>query len=162
MSKILVVYYSYTNHTKMIAERIKKEINCDLLEIEPEEEYSRDYDYVVDIAQDEANKKYMPKLKLINIDLKDYDTIVIGTPVWWYTYAPPIRTFLYENDFSNKKVIPFATHAGWLGHTLKDFKKMCPKANVCNEFDIRFTEDYSENKILTSDDSIKEWINSIK
>ena len=42
----------------------------------------------------------------------DYDVIVLGTPVWWYTFAPAVKTFLESNDFSQKTIFPFATNGG--------------------------------------------------
>ena len=53
-------------------------------------------------------------IEAYNINLDDYDEIIIGTPVWWYTISPVVVTFLKENDLSNKTIYPFATNAGWL------------------------------------------------
>lgn len=93
-SKKLIVYYSYTGHTKMIAERIKEKLNCDILEIKPVKPYSTDYDLVVSEEQNNSSSNKMPEIEEISIDLSNYNEIIIGTPVWWYTIAPVIRTFL--------------------------------------------------------------------
>lgn len=160
--KTVIVYYSYTGHTKKIAERIQKELNCDMIELQMETPYSDDYDYVVELAKKEAKEGYMPKLKPIEVNLEQYDTIIIGTPVWWYTFAPAIRTFLTENNLENKTIIPFATNAGWLGHTFQDIKKLCPKSIVKNELNIVFTEDYKENELVTKETEINTWIKEVK
>ena len=90
--------------------------------------------------------------KLIK-NLNDYDEIIIGTPVWWYTIAPVIRTFLTQNDLSNKTIKPFATNAGWLGHTFQEIQKLCPNSKVDKGMNIVF-ESYSDN-LVTSPDEIE-------
>lgn len=162
MPKALLVYYTYTGHTKIIAEKIKSKINCDVLELEPKEKYSEDYQYIVDMTENPTEKEFIePEIKEINIDLSKYDTVIIGTPIWWYTMAPPVRSFLKKYDLSGKKVLAYATNAGWLGHTFKDIKELCPKLETNGELSIKFTEDYSENKILTPEKDIEKWMDKI-
>ena len=108
----LIVYFSYTNHTKEIANRIKEKINCDILEIKTVIPYSEDYNKVVDDEQNSEVSNHLPKIQAINVDLSKYDEIILGTPVWWYRPAPAIRTFLSQNDLSGKTIKPFATNAG--------------------------------------------------
>ncbi|MDO4283219.1 MAG: flavodoxin [Clostridia bacterium] len=160
--KTLIVYYTYTGHTKMIAEKIRKVLNCDILELEMKEPYPKDYDYVVDIAQTQAYEKYTPELKEFDKNIDEYDKIILGMPVWWYTFAPAIRTFLIKTNLKGKVIIPFATNAGWLGHTLEDVKTLCKEAKVEHEMDICFTQDYLENKLVTSEKIIDEWIETLK
>lgn len=161
MSNKIIVYFSYTGHTKMIAESIQKKLQCDILEIKPEKAYSRDYELVVSEEQNNSSSNKTPEIENINIDLSKYDEIIIGTPVWWYTIAPVIRTFLKQNDLSNKKIIPFATNAGWLGHTFQEIRDLCPNSNVENEMNIIFTEDYRENQIVTEPDEIDKWMSNL-
>ena len=161
MSNKIIVYFSYTGHTKMIAESIQKKLQCDILEIKPEKAYSRDYELVVSEEQNNSSSNKTPEIENINIDLSKYDEIIIGTPVWWYTIAPVIRTFLKQNDLSNKKIIPFATNAGWLGHTFQEIRDLCPNSNVENEMNIVFTEDYRENQIVTETYEIDKWMSNL-
>ena len=161
MSNKIIVYFSYTGHTKMIAESIQKKLQCDILEIKHEKAYSRDYELVVSEEQNNSSSNKTPEIENINIDLSKYDEIIIGTPVWWYTIAPVIRTFLKQNDLSNKKIIPFATNAGWLGHTFQEIRDLCPNSNVENEMNIVFTEDYRENQIVTEPDEIDKWMSNL-
>lgn len=160
-NKKLVVYFSYTNHTKIIAEDIQKKLGCDILEIKPVKEYSKDYDLVVDEEQNNESSKKTPEIQKINVDLEKYDEIIVGTPVWWYTMAPVIRTFFKENDLANKKIIPFATNAGWLGRTFQDIKKLCLNSTVEKEMNIVFTENYKENSLVTPNKEIENWINTL-
>lgn len=159
MNKKLVVFFSYTGNTKMIAGMIKDKLNCDILEIETVKPYSTDYQTVVDEEQNNEGSKILPEIKDINIDLNNYDDIIIGTPVWWYNAAPAIRKFLTKYDLSGKTIIPFATNAGWLGRTFVEIKKLCPNSNVINEKNIVF-ESYSSN-LVTSKEEINDWINKL-
>lgn len=156
--KKLVVFYSYTGHTKMIAESIQKKLNCDILEIKPTKPYSTDYQTVVDEEQNNSSAGKTPDIQKIDKNINEYDEIIIGTPVWWYTIAPVIRTFLKQNDLSGKTIKPFATNAGWLGQTFKEIKKLCPNSNVKEGMNIVFTEDYNKNELVTPIDEIDNWI----
>ena len=155
--KKLVVFYSYTGHTKMIAESIQKKLNCDILEIKPTKPYSTDYQTVVDEEQNNSSAGKTPDIQKIDKNINEYDEIIIGTPVWWYTIAPVIRTFLTQNDLSNKTIKPFATNAGWLGHTFQEIQKLCPDSRV----DKVFTEDHHVSQLVTSPDEIDEWIEKL-
>lgn len=160
MNKKLIVYFSYTGNTRKIANMIKDKLNCDTLELKPVEPYSSDYQKVVDEEQNLEGSNHLRKYQNINVNLNDYDTIILGTPVWWYRETPVIRTFLKENDLSNKTIIPYATNAGWLGKTFIEIKKMCPNSKVQNEMNIIF-ESYSD-ELVTSKSDIDKWINDIK
>ena len=157
-SKKLVVYYSYTGHTKMIAKRIEEKLGCDILEIKPIIPYSTNYQTVVNKEQNNESSNKTPQIEKIDKDLKKYDEIIIGSPVWWYTIAPVIRTFLKQNDLSGKTIKPFATNAGWLGQTFKEIKKLCPNSNVKEGMNIVFSEDYNKNELVTPIDEIDNWI----
>ena len=159
--KKLVVFYSYTGHTKMIAENIQRKLNCDILEIKPVKPYSTDYQTVVDEEQNNSSAGKTPDIQKIDKNINEYDEIIIGTPVWWYTIAPVIRTFLTQNDLSNKTIKPFATNAGWLGHTFQEIQKLCPDSRVDKEMNIVFTEDHHVSQLVTSPDEIDEWIEKL-
>lgn len=157
----LLVYFSYTGHTKYIAEIIKQNINCDVIRLEPVIPYSNDYNKVVNDEQNQESSDKIPEIKDINIDLDLYDIIIIGTPVWWYRSAPVIRAFLKKYDLSNKIIIPYATNAGWLGKTFNEIKSLCSNSKVVNEFNIVFTSDYIKNELVTPIETIENWINNI-
>lgn len=160
-NKKLIIYFTYTNHTKMIADKIQQKLNCDIIEIKPVNKYSKDYQKVVDEEQNNSSSNKTPEIEKTNINLNKYDEIIIGTPVWWYTIAPVIRTFLTENDLSGKTIKPFATNAGWLGHTFQEIQKLCPNSKVEKGMNIVFTENYQENKLITSIQEIEKWIEQL-
>lgn len=159
--KRLVVYHSYTGNTKRIAEMIQKQLNCDILELQPKVPFSTDYQEVVDEYQNNSISNKEVEINDIDLNLEIYDEIIIGTPVWWYTISPVIRTFLTKYDLTGKVIKPFATNAGWLGHTFQEIQKLCPNSKVEKGMNIVFTEDYTENQLVTTLDEINEWIDEL-
>lgn len=157
--KKLVVYFSYTGNTKMIANKIKKKLNCDILEIKTVIPYSKDYETVVNDEQNSESSNHLPEIQDININLSKYDEIILGTPVWWYRPVPPIRTFLNKYDLSGKMIKPFATNAGWLGRTFKEISTLCSNSKVDNGMNIVF-ESYSD-RIVTKEQDIDNWISRL-
>lgn len=158
----LIVYFSYTNNTRFIANRIKEKLNCDILEIKTVIPYSDDYQSVVDDEQNNEASNYLPEIQEINVDLSKYDEIILGTPVWWYRPVPAIRTFLSQNDLSGKVIKPFATNAGWLGRTFNEIKKLCPNSKVEAGMNIVYDAgDYRTRKLITSMNEIDNWISKL-
>lgn len=156
--KTLILYYSYTGNTKSIADMIQSKIGGDTERIDTVVPYSGDYNSVVDQGHKEVNQGYMPEIKPLSVNLDDYDTIVLGMPVWWYTFAPAMKTFLTNNSLSGKTIYPFATNGGWIGHTFEDIKSLCTDANVKKGINIEFDTD----RLRTSASEIENWIKNIK
>lgn len=132
-----------------------------MLELHPKEKYSENYQEVVDEYQSNKSDKKICELMPYSVELDKYNTIIIGSPVWWYTITPVIRTFLKKNSLEGKTVIPFATNAGWVGRTFEEIKELCPNSNVKNEMNIVFTENYTEHKLKTPNSEIDEWLKRI-
>lgn len=138
---------------------IQEKLKCDILELKPITPYSNNYQEVVDEEQRLEGSNHMPQIEDITVNLEDYDTIILGTPVWWYRESPVVRTFLNNANLDGKTIIPFATNAGWLSKTFIEIKKLCPNSNVINEKNIVF-ETYSD-KLITPNTEINDWINRI-
>lgn len=137
---------------------IHKKIGGDIAEIETVTPYPADYNEVVDQGQKEVNQGYTPAIKPIDKDPADYDTVVLGSPVWWYTFAPAVKTFLAQNDFSGKTVYPFITNGGWIGHTVKDIEKAIPNAEIKQALNIKL----NGSDLSLSVSEIENWIAKIK
>lgn len=114
-SNTLVVYYSAQNHTEAVAERIAENLNADIFELVPVDEYTEeDLDYTDDNSR--VSREYEDEL-LRDVELEstevdnweDYDTVLIGYPIWWGIAAWPVNSFVENNDFTGKTVIPFCT-----------------------------------------------------
>ena len=156
--KTLILYYSYGGNTKGIAEKIHEEIGGEIACIDTVVPYTGSYNQVVDQGQREVEAGFCPELKPLTVALGDYDTIVLGSPVWWYTFAPAMHTFLKQADLAGKTIYPFATNGGWLGHTMKDFAKNCKGTTVKPGLDVRF----DGNRQRTSDGELQRWIKTIR
>lgn len=129
--KVLVVYYSLTGNTKEIAEQISTALKADTFAIEKVEAYPDDYSQLTEQAKKEITDGAKPALKNKPANLEQYDVVFVGSPCWWSTIAPPVATFLTENNLSGKKIIPFMTHGGsGLAHSVADIKKLVPDATV--------------------------------
>lgn len=152
--KTLIVYYSYTGNTKKIANAIKNNLNCDILEVTPKIPFSNDYDEVVAEYQNNSIKDKSIEINDIEIDLKEYYKIIIGSPVWWGTAAWPVNTFVKENNFDGKTVIPFCTSASSsLGESGKLLQKEAASENW--QSGNRFSSSATDADIKTFTDSIK-------
>lgn len=164
--KTLVVYYSYTGNTEGIAKRIAAVLHANLEKLEMVKPYSNNYQEVVREAQKDVENDYKPDLKPLKYHLKDYDHIVVGTPTFWYKMAPAVLTFLSDNDFSNKTVVPFMTNAGWPGTVIADMTKCARKkgATVEKAKEIKFKtqNDGTTTGMATSEKELESWISSLK
>lgn len=152
--KKLVIFYSYGGNTRSVAKTIAAKLKADLVEIQTVKTYPDDYDVLVSLGKKEVESGYMPQLQPLGIDWKRYDSIILGTPVWWYTYAPAVRTFLSGVNWKGKKVYPFVTNGGWLGHTTGDLKKALSGAEIAPVLNVKF----DENTCKTPDSVIDEWV----
>jgi flavodoxin len=129
--KILIAYFSHSGNTKAFAEAIQKQVGGSLWAIEPQVVYPKVYNEVVEQAKGEVDSKHTPALTAKISNIRDYDIIFIGTPIWWYTIAPPVRTFLSEHDMTDKIIVPFCTHKGsGLSGIDKTIQELQPKAKV--------------------------------
>lgn len=126
MSKSLVVYYSRSGNTEHIAEAIKEKTGSDILKIEAETDYSA---WMAIAAVQALSRGKEVGIKTVVPSIREYDTIYIGSPTWWYTIAPPLATFLKKHDLSGKKVILFCTNDGGNGTSVEDAEKLCPGAD---------------------------------
>lgn len=157
MSKVLVAYFSASGVTKNAAEKLAKAANADLFEIKPVRPYT------------DADLNWMDKKSRSTIEMNDlssrpeiakkcenmgsYDVVFVGFPIWWYVEPRIIDTFLESYDFSEKRVIPFATSGGsGLGKTAENFKKLLG-ANTT----------VKNGKLLTraSETDVSDWVKSL-
>lgn len=123
--------YLEIGNTEVAANVIQDLTNADIFQIEPKQDYSKDYNTCINEAQKDQKSNARPELKnwLDNID--EYNTIYLGYPNYWGTMPMHVFTFLEHYDFTNKIIKPFCTHEGSrLGNSLNDIKKLCPNANV--------------------------------
>lgn len=127
----LIAYFSYTGHTKGIAKQLQELTGGTLFEIKPAVPYSEDYDTTERQGRKETRDGYRPSLAEMPADLASYDTILLGTPNWFNTVAPPVASFLADSDMSGKRIALFCTNGGGgLGHTLADIRAICKDSEI--------------------------------
>ena len=107
MGKKLIVYYSMDGNTRQIAQRIQAEIGVPLVELETVVPYTGTDEEISTQGQEEVNRGYRPDLRPLDVNLEEYGTLLVGTPTWWYTMAPPVLSFLSLVDWRGKTLVPF-------------------------------------------------------
>lgn len=113
MTKTLVAYFSATGTTKSIAIKIADIIKGDIFEIEPKIPYTaQDLDWTNPSSRstlEMKDKDSRPQITKTLDNIDDYDTILLGFPVWWYEAPRIINTFIDSAVFIDKTIIPFCT-----------------------------------------------------
>lgn len=140
IGKILIACYSESpnQNTLTVAKWIQEQLNADLHVIKMEKPYSNSYKKVLKESKYHLDNNINPEILPFNMNIENYDIVFIGSPVWYGTFAPPIKTFLSQNDFSGKTVIPFCTHGGGgFGHLYEDIAKLLPNSKVLSGLTLR-------------------------
>lgn len=157
--KTLVVYYSASGNTERVAKDIAEAAGADLFEIVPTEVYtSDDLDWTNPDSRvsREHDDESLRDVSLTTTEVPDwdsYDTVFIGYPIWWGIAAWPVDTFVKNNDFTSKTVIPFATSSssgmGQSGSLLAD---------------VAGTGEWQEGQRFSSgvsSDDVQSWVNGL-
>ena len=155
--KILVAYFSHSGNTREIANQIHKILGGNIFEIQTVKPYPNDYNAVVNQARQELDSDYKPALKTKIENIKSYDLVFIGYPIWCGTIPAPVKTFLSGYDFSGKTIVPFCTHGGGgPGRSITDISKLCPKSTLLDSFAILGSD------VKTAQNEVSEWLRKIK
>lgn len=157
--KTLVAYYSASGNTERVAKDIAEAAGADLFEIVPTEVYtSEDLNWTnsdsrVSREHDDESLRDVPLTTTEVPDWDSYDTVFIGYPIWWGIAAWPVDTFVKNNDFTGKTVIPFATSSssgmGQSGSLLADMAS---------------TGEWQEGQRFSSgvsSDDVQSWVNGL-
>ena len=158
MSKVLVAYFSASGVTKNAAQNLAKAANADLYEIKPKIPYTEaDLNWMDKNSRstiEMRDKKFRPEIEENDVKIENYETIFLGFPIWWYIAPTVINTFLEKYDFSNKKIILFATSGGsGFGEAVKYLKQSVDSST-----------EIVEGKLLNYDNSVeslKSWVESV-
>ena len=137
-SKALVLYYSQTNNTKAVAEAIAAKLGADTELIVAVDPYAGGFEETIARCMKEREGGILPDIEPVKANLDDYDVIFLGYPIWFGTYAPPVKTFLSQVDLSGKKVVPFCTFgSGGLESSIKDLAEAQPNAEILPGYGVR-------------------------
>lgn len=143
---ILVAYFSHTGNTKAVAQSIAEYTGGGLAEIKRAEEYGD----LQEEAKAEIQDGIHPEITVSGGSVADHDTVFVGYPIWWDEAPAMIATFLAENDFSGKTIVPFCTSASDdIDNSLHIFSELCPDATI------------AEGLTANDPDDIGPWLESL-
>lgn len=154
---MLVVYFSATGTTKNAAEKVKKATDGKLYQIKPAKQYtSADLDYSNDgcrANKEQNDESSRPQIKGKVKNIRKYDVIFIGYPIWWGKEPMIIRTFLESYNLKDKKIVPFCTSGGsGISGSMKGIKAAAKGAKVIKGKDLtdssaKSVQKWAEKKI---------------
>lgn len=136
-AKTLVAYYSYTNNVERIVSNLKSQIECDVVEIEPAykgldyaaNNYALGTQLLNAIRNNPNDASAYPSIDPVEVNMDDYDMVIIACPLWWSQMAAPFQTFLfhYGQQMANKNigVIVSSASSGIVG-VVNDAKRLIP------------------------------------
>lgn len=144
--KKLVAYFSATGTTQNVAKKIAKGIGADLFEIEPKQKYTdADLNWQNEKSRSSVemkNPNSRPEIVKKVANIADYETVVIGFPVWWYTAPTIINTFIEQNNLDGKDIYIFVTSGGsGVEGTLSNLKQAYPQLNFVAGRRLKTTDD---------------------
>ena len=168
--KILIVYLSRTNNTKIIAEIIYKTVGGKLVALELVKPYPENYEETVQQVVRENETGYLPPLKTKIDSVRNYDVVFIGFPTWGMKLPPPMKSFLKQYDLSGKTIVPFNTNDGYgIGSSFETIKELCPNSKILEGFTIKGGVDNDGKPRLSKDENaknaereVKKWLQKIK
>jgi flavodoxin len=157
--KILVVYYSLDGNTRFVAKTIAEHIDADILELIPKKKLTSKGigKYIWGSSQILMNKE--PELKKFTKDPKDYDIIFIGTPIWWYTFTPPVRTFFHTVKLKKKKIGLFSCNEGNQRKTFERMKRELKGNDFIGE--IEFFAPVKKKTEKKAEKQLKKWLKKV-
>ncbi len=136
-AKTLVVYYSYTNNVEDIVNKLRSQIDCDVVEIEPAEKgldyaannYAIGSALISAIRNNPDDASSYPEIDPVEANLDEYDTVIIGAPLWWSQMAAPLQTYLFDNGkkMAGKKIgLIVSSHSSGISGVVADAKRLIP------------------------------------
>ena len=150
---ILIAYFSWSGHTKQLAEEIQSLTGGDIFEIIPETPYTDDINELSGIASREQRDNARPQLAAHIDDISKYDTVFVGYPNWWNNMPMPVFTFLEEYDLSGKTVIPFTSYGnGVWGKSVNSLKETLPNSTINDGLAVQ------ENSFDSMPQEVREWL----
>jgi flavodoxin len=153
--KALVVFFSRSGNTRVVAGIISRALAADMVEIEPAQPYPADYFATVEQARWERDNGDQPALKARIAGIAASNVIYLCFPIWGETAPPMIRSFLAAHDLSGKTLVPVITHGGYgLGSSLAVLRSHAPNGRLVNGFTMQAPQERQTTNRVT------EWLNA--
>lgn len=109
--KILVVYFSWSGNSASMAQYVQQQTGGDILELKPAVPYPEEYEACTKAARAERDENRFPAIASLPESISQYDTILLGYPIWWHTAPMIIGTFLQHYDLTGVNIYPFVQSA---------------------------------------------------
>lgn len=159
-AKTLLVYYSFTGNIEKAADAVKDQTLTDVLRIQPAQKglnyaannYSLGSDLVDQIRSKPNDAFSYPAIDPVNVDFSKYDTVIIGTPLWWSNMAAPMQTFLFHNGkaMAGKKIgLIVSSASSGISGVERDAKRLIPEGNFTKSLWIRSYQVSSAPKMVS-------------
>jgi flavodoxin len=169
-NKVLIVYLSRTNNTKVIGEIIQKNVGGALIALELEKPYPENYMATVQQVVRENETGYLPPLKTKIDSIKRYDVVFVGFPTWGMKLPPPMKSFLKQYDLKGKTIVPFNTNDGYgIGSSFDTVRQLCPNSTILEGFSTKGGVERDGKSLLSKDEkrkeaetNVKQWLQKIK
>lgn len=142
-AKTLIVYYSYTNNVEKIVTELRKQIDAEVIEIEPAQK-ELDYaanNYAIGSAQIAAIRSNptdissYPAIDPVNVNLEEFDTVIVAAPLWWSQMAAPLQTylFLHGKEMAGKNIgLIVSSASSGISGVETDAKRLIPDGKFLN------------------------------
>ncbi len=152
--KSIIIYYSFEGNTKLIAESMQEAVGGDIVQIKMKKEVSTKGIKKFLWGGKKVIFKEKPEIYPDNIDLKDYDLVFIGTPVWAGKFSPAFTTLFSNTQLEGKSIAFFCCYMASEGKTFKELKELLKDNKFVGE--IGFKEP-SKNSKKENIEKAKEW-----
>lgn len=152
----LVIYFTRSGNTRVIARSLARTLHATLAEIVPANPYPEGYEANVALAEKERQADTRPPLAPLDVDPANYRTIFLGFPIWGMTAPAVIRSFLTAHDLSGRTVAPFVTHGGYgIGNSIDVIHRHAPQARHIAPFILECDQ---ERRTI---ESVNQWLENI-
>lgn len=159
-AKTLLVYYSFTGNIEKAADAVKDQTSTDVIRIQPAQKglnyaannYSLGSDLVDQIRNKPNDASSYPAIDPMKVDFSKYDTVIIGTPLWWSNMAAPMQTFLFHNgkEMAGKKIgLIVSSASSGISGVERDAKRLIPEGNFTKSLWVRSSQVSSAPKMVS-------------
>ena len=153
----LVVYFTDSGNTERVAATIQDLVGGDMARIDPVIPYPNSKTDKTYVAKRELESEARPEYADLGLDVADYDVIFLGYPIWWGKMPMVVYTFLENNDFNGKVIVPFGTYeSSGLGDSVSEIKRIARGATVLEPFGMRGGETQKDHT-----EAVKEWLQKL-
>lgn len=165
--KTLIAYYSYTNNVERIVTELRSQIEADVVEIEPAQKgldyaannYALGTQLLNAIKANPNSESSYPAIDKVEVDMTQYEMVIIAAPLWWSQMAAPFQTFLFQygSQMKDKKIgVIVSSASSGISGVVADAKRLIPEGKFVEpNLWIRSSQTSNAASLISS------WLNDI-